>query len=129
MEHVRRCTMRVGARSLMPCASRDARSCARAGADEIAIGRLIIPATSPSRGRARANGIGKVARREDHANIGNSQCRPRDRRDRKLQIAVKYGADTVMGSLDRRLTSRNSGAAIPGRCHGHRDLSGGTWRT
>ncbi|HTD84321.1 MAG TPA: phosphomethylpyrimidine synthase ThiC, partial [Gemmatimonadaceae bacterium] len=66
--------------------------------DEIAIGRLIIPANIHHLAGALAPmAIGKVARVKINANIGNSQVSSDVNGEiEKLQIAVKYGADTVM---------------------------------
>jgi phosphomethylpyrimidine synthase len=66
--------------------------------DEIAIGRLIIPANVHHlAGALEPMAIGKVARVKINANIGNSQVSSDvDGEIEKLGIAVKYGADTVM---------------------------------
>jgi phosphomethylpyrimidine synthase len=66
--------------------------------DEIAIGRLIIPANIHHLAAAlEPMAIGKVARVKINANIGNSQVSSDVNGEiEKLQIAVKYGADTVM---------------------------------
>ena len=66
--------------------------------DEIAIGRLIIPANIHHlAGALQPMAIGKAARVKINANIGNSQVSSDvDGEIEKLQIAVKYGADTVM---------------------------------
>src|ERR1700682_5444241 len=66
--------------------------------DEISIGRLIIPATVHHlAGALEPMAIGKVARVKINANIGNSQVSSDVYGEiEKLQIAVKYGADTVM---------------------------------
>src|SRR3954470_4314512 len=66
--------------------------------DEIAIGRLIIPANVEHlAGALEPMAIGKVARVKINANIGNSQVSSDEKGEiEKLQIAVKYGADTVM---------------------------------
>src|SRR3954464_1915292 len=66
--------------------------------DEIAIGRLIIPANIYNlEGALEPMAIGKVARVKINANIGNSQVSSDVNGEiEKLQIAVKYGADTVM---------------------------------
>src|SRR5207302_9585068 len=81
--------------------------------DEIAVGRLIIPANIHHlAGALQPMSIGKVARVKINANIGNSQVSSDvDGEIEKLQIAVKYGADTVMdlstgGAIDdiRRAT-------------------------
>ena len=66
--------------------------------DEIAIGRLIIPANVHHlAGALEPMAIGKVARVKINANIGNSQVSSDVNGEiEKLQIAVKYGADTVM---------------------------------
>ena len=66
--------------------------------DEIAIGRLIIPANIHHlAGALEPMAIGKVARVKINANIGNSQVSSDVNGEiEKLQIAVKYGSDTVM---------------------------------
>src|SRR3982074_852487 len=66
--------------------------------DEIAIGRLIIPANVHHlAGALEPMAIGKVSRVKINANIGNSQVSSDVNGEiDKLQIAVKYGADTVM---------------------------------
>src|SRR5439155_486870 len=66
--------------------------------DEIAIGRLIIPANIYHlAGALEPMAIGKVARVKINANIGNSQVSSDVNGEiEKLQIAIKYGADTVM---------------------------------
>src|SRR6476661_2218483 len=66
--------------------------------DEIAIGRLIIPANVHHlAGALHPMAIGKVARVKINANIGNSQVSSDvDGEIDKLTIAIKYGADTVM---------------------------------
>src|SRR4030081_442038 len=66
--------------------------------DEIAIGLLIIPANVHHlAGALEPMAIGKVARVKINANIGNSQVSSDVNGEiEKLQIAVKYGADTVM---------------------------------
>src|SRR2546423_2608024 len=66
--------------------------------DEIAIGRHILPANIHRlTGALEPMAIGKVARVKINANIGNSQVSSDvDGEIEKLQIAVKYGADTVM---------------------------------
>jgi phosphomethylpyrimidine synthase len=66
--------------------------------DEIAIGRLIIPANIYHlEGALEPMAIGKVARVKINANIGNSQVSSDANGEiEKLGIAVKYGADTVM---------------------------------
>ncbi len=66
--------------------------------DEIAIGRLIIPANIRHlTGALEPMCIGKVSRVKINANIGNSAVSSDiDGEIEKLQMAVKYGADTVM---------------------------------
>src|SRR3982750_3199223 len=66
--------------------------------DEIAIGRLIIPANIHHlAGALEPMAIGKVSRVKINANIGNSQVSSDVNGEiEKLKIAVKYGADTVM---------------------------------
>ncbi len=66
--------------------------------DEIAIGRLIIPANIHHlAGALEPMAIGRVSRVKINANIGNSAVSSDvDGEIEKLEIAVKYGADTVM---------------------------------
>ncbi len=66
--------------------------------EEVARGRLIIPANiSHLRGRLEPMGIGKVARVKINANIGNSPVTSSIPEElEKLNLAVNYGADTVM---------------------------------
>src|SRR5688572_31008877 len=66
--------------------------------DEIAIGRLIIPANVRHlAGTLEPMCIGKVAKVKINANIGNSAVSSDiDGEIEKLSAAVKYGADTVM---------------------------------
>src|SRR5207248_8501758 len=66
--------------------------------DEIAIGRLIIPANIHHlAGALEPMAIGKVARVKINANIGNSQVSSDANGEiEKIKIAVKYSADTVM---------------------------------
>src|ERR687894_7331 len=65
---------------------------------EVARGRLIIPANVHHlAGRLEPMAIGKVARVKINANIGTSAVTSSlDEEVGKLQLAVKYGADTVM---------------------------------
>src|SRR5688500_1978220 len=66
--------------------------------DEVARGRLIIPANHRHlAGRLEPMGIGKVARVKINANIGSSAVSSSVAEEvAKLELAVKYGADTVM---------------------------------
>ena len=66
--------------------------------DEVARGRLVIPANVHHlAGPLVPMGIGKVARVKINANIGNSPVTSSiDEEVAKLDLAVKYGADTVM---------------------------------
>src|SRR5688572_23439615 len=66
--------------------------------DEVARGRLIIPTNHRHlAGRLQPMGIGKVARVKINANIGNSAVSSSVTEEvAKLELAVKYGADTVM---------------------------------
>ncbi len=66
--------------------------------DEVAIGRLVIPANVRHlRGALEPMCIGKVARVKINANIGNSAVSSDINGEiDKLAMAVKYGADTVM---------------------------------
>jgi phosphomethylpyrimidine synthase len=66
--------------------------------DEVARGRLVIPANHRHlAGRLEPMGIGKVARVKINANIGNSAVTSSIPEEvAKLELAVKYGADTVM---------------------------------
>jgi phosphomethylpyrimidine synthase len=65
---------------------------------EVARGRLIIPANIRHlAGRLEPMAIGKVARVKINANIGNSAVTSSIQEEvAKLELAVKYGADTVM---------------------------------
>ncbi len=65
---------------------------------EIAAGRLIIPANHRHlAGRLDPMGIGAVARVKINANIGNSPTTSSlDEEVGKLELAVRWGADTVM---------------------------------
>ena len=65
---------------------------------EVARGRLIIPANiNHLAGRLEPMAIGKVSRVKINANIGNSAVSSSiDDELEKLNLAVKYGADTVM---------------------------------
>jgi phosphomethylpyrimidine synthase len=66
--------------------------------DEVARGRLVIPANIHHlQGRLEPMGIGAVAKVKINANIGTSAVTSSlDEEVGKLQLAVKYGADTVM---------------------------------
>jgi phosphomethylpyrimidine synthase len=66
--------------------------------DEVARGRLVIPANHQHlAGPLEPMGIGKVARVKINANIGNSAVTSSIAEEvAKLELAVKYGADTVM---------------------------------
>jgi phosphomethylpyrimidine synthase len=66
--------------------------------EEVARGRLVIPANvNHLKGRLEPMGIGKVAKVKINANIGNSAVTSSIPEEiEKLQLAVKYGADTVM---------------------------------
>src|SRR3954469_1342785 len=65
--------------------------------DEVARGRLVIPANVHHlAGRLEPMAIGKVAGVKINANIGNSAVSSSiDAELEKLQLAIKYGADTV----------------------------------
>lgn len=65
---------------------------------EVARGRLVIPANvNHLRGRLVPMGIGNVARVKINANIGSSAVSSSIETElAKLEIAVRYGADTVM---------------------------------
>ncbi|HEX9580089.1 MAG TPA: phosphomethylpyrimidine synthase ThiC [Gemmatimonadales bacterium] len=65
---------------------------------EVARGRLIIPANIHHlRGRLEPMAIGQVARVKINANIGNSAVSSSIAEEvEKLQLATRYGADTVM---------------------------------
>ena len=70
--------------------------------DEIARGRLIVPANVKHlAGRLEPMAIGKVARVKINANIGNSAVTSSIPEElAKLELAVKYGADTIMDLSD-----------------------------
>ncbi|HEX6058446.1 MAG TPA: phosphomethylpyrimidine synthase ThiC [Gemmatimonadaceae bacterium] len=65
---------------------------------EVAAGRLVVPANIHHlAGRLEPMGIGAAARVKINANIGNSAVTSSlDEEVAKLELAVKYGADTVM---------------------------------
>ncbi|GAB4295657.1 MAG: phosphomethylpyrimidine synthase ThiC [Myxococcota bacterium] len=64
--------------------------------DETAAGKMIITANKNHKG-LRPIAIGRKARCKINANIGNSQITSNIQNElRKLEVAVKYGADTVM---------------------------------
>src|SRR5271170_978171 len=64
--------------------------------DEVAAGRLIIPA-NVNHPELEPMGIGIATRCKVNANIGNSAITSNiDEELRKLHMAVQYGADTVM---------------------------------
>ncbi len=65
---------------------------------EVASGRLVIPANIHHlAGKLEPMGIGKVAKVKINANIGTSAVTSSlDEEVGKLELAVKYGADTVM---------------------------------
>ncbi len=74
---------------------------------EVAAGRLIIPANKVHLQKGlRPIGIGRIARVKVNANIGSSPVRSNERTEiEKLEVAIKYGADTGMdlstgGDLD-----------------------------
>ena len=88
--------------------------------DEIAIGRLIIPANLHHlSGALEPMAIGKVAKVKINANIGNSQVSSDVNGEiEKLQIAVKYGADTVMdlstgGNIDEIRQAIIAASTVP----------------
>ena len=66
--------------------------------DEVASGRLVIPANiNHLSGKLEPMGIGTVAKVKINANIGTSAVTSSlDEEVGKLNLAVKYGADTVM---------------------------------
>ena len=66
--------------------------------DEVASGRLVIPANvNHLAGALEPMGIGAVAKVKINANIGTSAVTSSlDEEVGKLNLAVKYGADTVM---------------------------------
>src|SRR5574341_1235338 len=64
--------------------------------DEIALGRVIIPANI-NHTSLRPMGIGKSLKTKINANIGNSAVASEiDNELKKLELALKYGSDTVM---------------------------------
>src|SRR4030066_1583945 len=64
--------------------------------EEIALGRAIIPANINHASR-KPMGIGKSLKTKNNANIGNSAVTSEvDNELKKLNLALKYGADTVM---------------------------------
>ncbi len=88
--------------------------------DEIARGRLIIPANvNHLRGALQPMAIGKVASVKINANIGNSAVTSSLSEEvEKLNLAVKYGADTVMdlstgSSLDETREAIIANSTVP----------------
>jgi phosphomethylpyrimidine synthase len=64
--------------------------------DEVAAGRIVIPANVNHTG-LQAIGIGRTLRTKVNANIGNSSLSSCPKQEiAKLQMALRYGADTVM---------------------------------
>jgi phosphomethylpyrimidine synthase len=88
--------------------------------DEVARGRLIIPANVRHLAMGlKPVGIGAVARVKINANIGNSAVRSSVEEElEKLNLAVRYGADTVMDlstgkDLDRTREAILAHAPVP----------------
>src|SRR4051812_37806201 len=88
--------------------------------EEIAIGRLIIPANVHHlAGALEPMAIGRVSRVKINANIGNSQVSSDVNGEiEKLRIAIKYGADTVMdlstgGNIDGIRRSIIAASSVP----------------
>jgi phosphomethylpyrimidine synthase len=88
--------------------------------DEIARGRLIIPANvNHLKGALQPMAIGKVASVKINANIGNSAVASSISKEvEKLNLAVRYGADTVMdlstgSSLDETREAIIANSAVP----------------
>ena len=82
--------------------------------DEIAAGRLIIPANRVHLdGRLDPMAIGSVARVKINANIGNSPTTSSlDEEVAKLELAVRWGADTVMDLSTGRLIDETREAIL-----------------
>ncbi|MDT8436182.1 MAG: phosphomethylpyrimidine synthase ThiC [Gemmatimonadota bacterium] len=79
--------------------------------DEVAAGRLVIPAnTAHLAGRLDPMGIGAAASVKVNANIGSSPTTSSlDEEVAKLELAVRWGADTVMDlSTGRRIDETRS---------------------
>jgi phosphomethylpyrimidine synthase len=88
--------------------------------DEVAAGRLVIPANAGHlAGRLDPMGIGAVAAVKINANIGNSAVESNiDGELEKLHHAVHYGADTVMdlstgGNIDDIRTAIIAASPVP----------------
>jgi len=82
--------------------------------DEIAAGRLIIPANRVHlEGRLDPMAIGSVARVKINANIGNSPTTSSLNEEvAKLELAVRWGADTVMDLSTGRLIDETREAIL-----------------
>jgi len=82
--------------------------------EEIAAGRLIIPANRVHlAGRLDPMAIGNVARVKINANIGNSPTTSSlDEEVAKLELAVRWGADTVMDLSTGRLIDETRQAIL-----------------
>jgi phosphomethylpyrimidine synthase len=82
--------------------------------DEIAAGRLIIPANRVHlEGRLDPMAIGSVAKVKINANIGNSPTTSSlDEEVAKLDLAVRWGADTVMDLSTGRLIDETREAIL-----------------
>ncbi len=64
--------------------------------EEVANGRVIIPANI-NHSSLKPMGIGKILKTKINANIGNSAVSSEiDQELKKLELAIKYGSDTVM---------------------------------
>ncbi len=88
--------------------------------DEVARGRLVIPANIHHlSGKLEPMAIGKVSSVKINANIGNSEVSSSIPDElEKLNLAVKYGADTVMdlstgGQIDETRTAIIEHATVP----------------
>ncbi len=88
--------------------------------DEVARGRLVIPANIHHlSGKLEPMAIGKVSSVKINANIGNSEVSSSIPEElEKLNLAVKYGADTVMdlstgGQIDETRTAIIEHSTVP----------------
>jgi phosphomethylpyrimidine synthase len=82
--------------------------------DEVAGGRLVIPAnTVHLEGRLDPMAIGSVASVKINANIGSSPTTSNmDEEVAKLELAVQWGADTVMDLSTGRMIDETRGAIL-----------------
>jgi phosphomethylpyrimidine synthase len=96
--------------------------------DEVARGRMIIPANVRHEG-LEPMAIGLKARVKINANIGNSPTSSSlEEEVDKLRLAVRWGADTVMDlSTGKRIARHPGGHHRPRRCRSARCRSTSRW--